>query len=111
MSNSLQFAITDVDIGTAFGSDHAPVKMSVQDLSRSKRGPGFWKFNKSLINDPVIANEAIALLREIRNDQAHSLQKQANFEFMKYKIRKFFFHTARAKTREKRRAKQRLNPD
>ena len=108
VSNSLQYAIQDVEIGTAFGSDHAPVKMSVQDLSRSKRGPGFWKFNKSLTTDPATAEEAKALLREIRNDQALSLQKQANFEFMKYKIRKFFFHTARTKARERRRVQSEI---
>ena len=48
------------------------------------------------------------MLRGIKNDQMNSLQKQANWEFMKYKSRKFFFHTARAKAREKRRVQSEL---
>ena len=45
VSNGLQYAIKDVQIGTAFSSDHSLIKMSVIDPKNTRKGPGLWKFN------------------------------------------------------------------
>ena len=50
LSNSLQETISNVDILNAFSTDHPPVFCSfIKSLTYSK-GPGFWKFNNSLIS-------------------------------------------------------------
>ena len=102
VSNSLQYAIKDVEIGTAFSSDHSPVKMSILDPTCSKRGPGFWKFNKSVLDDPIFTENANKLLRDVKESQNHSVHKQANFEFMKYESRKFCIKYSKAKAKERR---------
>jgi exonuclease III len=102
VSNGLQYAIKDVEIGTAFSSDHSPVKMSLLAPNSSKRGPGFWKFNKSILDDPVFTENAKKLLRDVKVSQSHSVHKQANFEYMKYESRKFCIQFSKAKAKERR---------
>ena len=89
ISNSLQYLVKDVDIGTAFASDHSPVKMSLLETSDSERGPGFWKFNKSLLEDPIFIEKAKTFLHVIIDVQNLSREKQANWEYLKYEFRKF----------------------
>ena len=88
-SNSMQYSIKNVEIGTAFLSDHSPVKMTVLEPKNNiKRGSGYWKFNKSILHDPVFVQNIKNTTSELVQEQASSRQKQINWEIMKYEIRK-----------------------
>ena len=105
ISNSLQYLVKDVDIGTAFASDHSPVKMSLLETSDSERGLGFWKFNKSLLEDPIFIEKAKTFLHVIIDAQNLSREKQANWEYLKYEFRKFAMKYSKAKALERRKTK------
>ena len=105
ISNSLQYLVKDVEIGTAFASDHSPVKMSLLEPSASRRGPGFWKFNKSLLEDPIFIEKARTFLQVIIDAQNLSREKQANWEYLKYEFRKFAMKYSKAKALERRKNK------
>ena len=105
VSNGLQYLIKDVDIGTALSSDHSPVKMSVLESNNdNKKGPGYWKFNKSLLDNPVFIENAKNLISDLKQSQRNSIQKQANWELMKYEIRKYCIKYSKAKAKDNRKA-------
>ena len=97
----MQYSVKKVDIGTAFLSDHSPVKMTVLEPQNSiKRGPCYWKFNKSLLHDPFFVQNAKNKASELVQEQASSLQKQINWEIMKYEIRKTSMKHSKSKSKE-----------
>ena len=49
--DSLQDDIVSVDIIPSIKSDHSAITLSINGMDDSKRGPSFWKFNFSLVND------------------------------------------------------------
>ena len=49
--DSLQDDIVSVDIIPSIKSDHSAITLSINGIDDSKRGPSFWKFNCSLVND------------------------------------------------------------
>ena len=98
----MQYLIKEVEIGTAFSSDHSPVKMSVLDPRSTKRGPGFWKFNKSVLDDPVFTENAKKIIQDLKQSQTRSPHKQANLEIMKYDVRKYSIKFSKAKAYDRR---------
>ena len=71
-------------------SDHSPILLRITSIQEGQhRGRGYWKFDNSLINDPVFVNS----LKEERNNVASSFDKEqdqtVNWEYLKYKIFKF----------------------
>ena len=51
ISNDLQEDVESVEIKSAIRSDHSAITLSVNGLEENERGPSFWKFNSTLIND------------------------------------------------------------
>jgi len=52
LSKSLRSLIADVKIVADIFSDHCALCLSVHtEEQKTKRGPGFWKFNNSLLTD------------------------------------------------------------
>ena len=51
VNDSLQDDIVSVDIIPSIKSDHSAITLSINGIDDSKRGPSFWKFNCSLVND------------------------------------------------------------
>ena len=79
--------------------------MSLLETSASERGPGFWKFNKSLLEDPIFIEKAKTFLQVIIDAQNLSREKQANWEYLKYEFRKFTMKYSKAKALERRKTK------
>ena len=51
MSNGLQDFIKSTNIIPAIKTDHAAIDLVLTDIGKEAKGPGFWKFNCSLLND------------------------------------------------------------
>ena len=56
ISNDLQEDVESVEIMTAIKSDHSAIALSINGLDENERGPSFWKFNSTLINDQEYCN-------------------------------------------------------
>ena len=72
-------------------SDHSPIFINISPLQETARGPGYWKFNSSLVNDPTFVEKT----KEIINEVAMNITNQYlsiiinGWEFLKYKARQF----------------------
>ena len=53
MSNGLQDFIKSTNIIPAIKTDHAAIDLVLTDIGKEAKGPGFWKFNCSLLNDMI----------------------------------------------------------
>ena len=51
VNDCLQDDIVSVDIIPSIKSDHSAITLSINGIDNSERGPSFWKFNCSLVND------------------------------------------------------------
>ena len=50
VSDTLQEYVESVDIPST-KSDHSAITLVLNGIDDSKRGPSFWKFNSTLVND------------------------------------------------------------
>lgn len=67
-------------------SDHCMVTMEVK-VSSDKRGPGFWKFDNTLLSDPIFVQEMKALIQESLQEEMEN--PTLKWEWLKFKIREF----------------------
>ena len=53
ISDSLQDDVAKVDIVTAIRMDHSAITLEIDSLDDQQRGPSYWKFNNSLLDDAL----------------------------------------------------------
>ena len=51
ISDVLQDDVVSVHIKPSIKSDHSAITLLINDVDDSERGPSFWKFNSTLVND------------------------------------------------------------
>ena len=70
ISNSLQDEIGKKDIITSVKTDHFAITLDIDIISETNRGPSFWKFSNSFLDDEsyidLITDEIPIWLDEIR---------------------------------------------
>ena len=84
-------------------SDHSAVSCSIRsDNYQKQRGPGFWKFNASLLSD----NKYVELLKEnisqSKIDYYNIEDKRLKWDLIKMEIRAFTIRYSKRKARTKR---------
>ena len=85
-------------------SDHKAVYLSV-DFSTFNRGPSFFKFNVSLLNDITLVNAISAEISRIKN---LDLDPHLQWEYVKASIRDIGKHYGKTKAFEKRKDQKRI---
>ena len=50
-SSNLQEEIENVDIVPAIRTDHSAITLNVNGIDETAKGPSYWKFNSSLLED------------------------------------------------------------
>ena len=102
VSDILQDDIESVDIIPSTRSDHSAIVLSFNGLDDSNRGPSFWKFNATLVND----NEYCQLLDENfktwLEEFKEVVDKRALWDLLKYKIRQFTIKYSKMKARSRK---------
>ncbi len=99
ISDSLYDKVDKVDIVPSIRSDHSAITMKFQTLPNVKKGPSFWKFNGSLLEDSEYTDQMRANLSSWAD--VHSvIDKQLKWELIKYEIRKFTVEYSKKKKRE-----------
>ena len=53
ISDLLQDGVVKVDIVTAIRTDHHAITLEIDSLNDQQRGPSFWKFNNSFLDDAL----------------------------------------------------------
>ena len=80
ISSTVLEEVEDVDIIPAIRTDHSAITMHINGIEETQRGPSYWKFNSSLLED----EEYISIITEKYSDW---LEDGLLWDFIKYKIR------------------------
>ena len=109
VSRNLVNLAKDCHIIHAPGSDHCAVKLFIQSDSLNKKaGPGFWKFNSSLLEDESYITELKENIKIYRNKYQCVEDKGLRWDFMKMEVRGFTIAYAKRKTKNKREEEKKL---
>ncbi|KAL9967730.1 hypothetical protein ACROYT_G026020 [Oculina patagonica] len=102
ISDSLQDDIDSSDIITSIKSDHSAITLSLNGLDDNRRGPSFWKFNSSLVNDleycKLLKIEYENWLNEFKEVQ----DRRVLWDLIKYKIRQLTITYSKNKARDRK---------
>ena len=98
--------------GRAPGSDHCAVKLLKlfiqSDSLNKKAGPGFWKFNSSLLEDESYITELKENIKIYRNKYHCVEDKGLRWDLMKMEVRGFTIAFAKRKAKNKRDEEKKL---
>ena len=102
ITSSIQEEVENVDIIPAIRTDHSAISMHINGIEEIRRGPSFWKFNSSLLEDEVY----IKLVTDKYSDwleEGKDLQDpRVLWDFIKYKIRYETITYSKQKARNRR---------
>ena len=88
-SDHLYDKFTNFDILPSIHSDHSAITLSYQQIEDVKKGPGFWKFNNSLLNDEEFKRQLSNIIEKEKNAQTENQDKRVQWEMLKYIIKQF----------------------
>ena len=109
VSQNLVNLAKDCHIIHAPGSDHCAVKLFIQSDSLNKKaGPGFWKFNASLLEDESYITELKENIIIYRNKYQYVEDKGLKWDLMKMEVRGFTIAYAKRKAKNKRDEEKKL---
>ena len=103
VSQNLVNLAKDCHIIHAPGSDHCAVKLFIQSDSLNKKaGPGFWKFNASLLEDESYITELKENIIIYRNKYQCVEDKGLKWDLMRMEVRGFTIAYAKRKAKNQR---------
>ena len=101
ISDTLQEDIVKSDIVTAIKTDHLAITLEIDSLDDQQREPSFWKFNNSLLQDPVF-------IQSLRENFPLWLEEinfcddiRMKWDWMKYKIPQESISYSKLKAKER----------
>lgn len=104
LSSSLLEHVHSVEILPFFRSDHCYVYLKLSIPSTTSRGPGIWKFNSSLLQDPAFTLLITNFWREWQSEKAEypslAVWWNAGKQFLKEIIRDYSKKKAKARSSE-----------
>ena len=65
ISDDMQRNVNSCEILHGIQSDHSPLLLKIFSIPESQRGPGYWKFNNSLLNVSNFVDSMRALINEL----------------------------------------------
>lgn len=109
ISDNLQDFVQSTDISPAIRTDHAASELSIGDIGKGDNGPGFWKFNCSLLDDKNNVDELKNYFQMWIAEGENDLQdKRAIWDWIKFNIRCRAIKYSKIKSRQKRGTEIRL---
>ena len=79
--------IKKVDIQTSIAPDHNMIILSLSWPNENPRGPGFWKFNNSLLEDKEYTTKILELYPQFSEKYHYVNDQQLFWELIKMEIR------------------------
>ena len=98
ISKRLLSRVTKTDICAYYDSDHSPVTISIkpEDI-QEKRGPGYRKFNNSLLEDEEFVTKMSFIIKQAAEKHKDIADKRLYWEMLKMEIRMFTIRFAKKK--------------
>ena len=99
----LQENVISSNIIPGVKSDHSAINLDIKtNLEGLKRGPGYWKFNTSLLNDPNYTNMLKQNIVKWKQEYKNIDDGKLKWELFKYNIRKTSITFSKTKMAELR---------
>ena len=102
INSTIQEEVENVDIIPAIRTDHSAITLHISGIEETGRGPSFWKFNSSLLED----NDYIKLVTDkysVWLEEGQDFQDpRILWDFIKYKIRYETINYSKQKARNRR---------
>ncbi|KAJ8046854.1 hypothetical protein HOLleu_05676 [Holothuria leucospilota] len=109
ISNALIMNVIHDDLMSGFRSDHSFVFITTSTAT-GKRGPGFWKFNNSLLENKEYVNMIQSFLNDSILNVNENLENPAlAWDYIKYDIRKITIKFSKILAQNRRRRERNLN--
>ena len=98
ISKRLLSRVTKTNICAYYDSDHSPVTISIkpEDI-QEKRGPGYWKFNNSLLEGEEFVTQMSFIIKHAAEKHKDIADKRLYWEMLKMEIRMFAIRYAKKK--------------
>jgi len=96
ISDALIENVDKVDIFPGMRTDHSAILINLRLQKEYQRGPGHWKFNNSYLDDDDYVSQLNNELKLWLQDNS-IVDDQVKWEWMKFKVRDFTIHYAKAK--------------
>ena len=95
--------VTKTDISAYFDSDHSPVTILIKpEDKQQKRGPGYWKFNNSLLENEDFVTKMSFIIKHAAEKHKDIADKRLYWEMLKMEIRIFAIRFAKRKVNTER---------
>ena len=102
ISDLLQDDVAKVDIVTAIKTDHHAITLEIDSVDDQKRGPSFWKFNDSLLDDVLFVERLRKTFPKWQDGINFCDDLRIKWDWMKYKIREESITYNKLKAKERR---------
>ena len=108
VTNTLQTQVKQCDIQIAVATDHSPVTMSICFIKDFEKGPGLWKFNKSLLSNLTFVSNMREIIEHFKTSNQNCRNKRLNWELLKYEMRKASIEFSKKVAKDRRANQQDL---
>lgn len=102
ISDICQDEVEETNIKTAIRTDHSAITISFNSLDEQARGPSYWKFNSSLVDDDYYVSMINEKIPEWLEEFNEVLDKRVLWDLIKYRVRQFTIKYAKEKARKRR---------
>ena len=100
--SDLQEDVANVEIIPAIRSDHSAITLRINGIQESPRGPSFWKFNASLLDDEYYVTKIKQRYNEWIEEGKEIQDPLVLWDFVKYKVRYETIDYSKKKAKERR---------
>ena len=89
VSNDFQESVAKVDVLAAVASDHSAIRLILCESKELIRGPSYWKFDSSLVNDKIYVENLNNELTQYTYETNQMTDPRTRSDFLKFKIKVF----------------------
>lgn len=89
ISNNIQEFVNEADIIPSVWSDHSAISLCIKHTPKNNRGPGYWKFNSSMVEDKVYVADMNRKIKRWKNEYKNISDKRTVWELLKFEIRNY----------------------
>ena len=98
----LSHIVINTEMKSSTLTDHSAITLTLQSKGYAQRGPGFWKFNNSLLDDHDFVDQLNNMIPAYKNKYNYLTDKGLYWDMIKMEMRGFCVHYSKRKNRERR---------
>ena len=98
----LSHIVINTEMKSSILTDHSAITLTLQSKGYAQRGPRFWKFNNSLLDDHNFVDQLNNMIPAYKNKYNYLIDKGLYWDMIKMEMRGFCVQYSKRKNRERR---------